>query len=70
MKLADVKNITETAFIKPAEEKYFTANIYQSGTQLSGLSLPPETPILVSEPVNWEIEFCCFISDRTTKAIF
>lgn len=67
--LNDVENITKASFIKPAEEKCFTAKVYQSGKQVSKSLLPPETPILVSETVNWKIEFRCFISNCNIKTI-
>ena len=65
----DVDRIIKPAFIKPAAEKYFPAKVYQLGKELSKLSLSPDIPVLVCEPVNWEIEFRCFVSDRSVKAI-
>lgn len=69
MTLSEAENITETSFIKPAELKCFTAKVYQSGKEVSQLVLPPETPILVSEPVNWQIEFRCFVSKLNLQTV-
>lgn len=53
------------AFIKPADDKCFTARVYDSGSELpdSGV-LPDATPVLVSEPVAWSVEFRCFVLER------
>lgn len=53
------------AFIKPADDKCFVAQVYESGAELpDATTLPDETPVLISEPVHWSIEFRCFIRDR------
>ena len=68
--LKEAKNIKETTFIKPAFEKCFAAKIYSSGEQFPNKELlADETPVLVSEPVNWTIEFRCFVQNRQVKAI-
>lgn len=68
--LAEARKITTTKFIKPAADKSFQAQIYQSGKQLPIIeALSDDTPVLVSEPVTWEIEFRCFIQKRTLRAI-
>ena len=69
MTLSNLEQITETSFIKPAKDKCFAALVYQSGKEISKSFLPSDTPILVSEPVEWEIEFRCFINDRQIKTI-
>ncbi len=64
MKLADARN-ENRAFIKPAEDKCFAARVYESGNELPGAEVLSEaTPVLVSEPVKWLLEFRCFILDR------
>ncbi|MBN1317731.1 MAG: ATP-grasp domain-containing protein [Anaerolineales bacterium] len=56
------------AFIKPAGDKCFPAQVYPSQNDFPELEyLAPTTPILISEPVNWEIEFRCFIRERQCK---
>lgn len=53
------------AFIKPADDKCFAARVYASGEDLPDVSLVDvSTPVLVAEPVTWEVEYRCFVLDR------
>jgi hypothetical protein len=64
-KLSELDQAWFPAFIKPADEKSFSAQVYQTFSEFPELFyLPPSTPILVSEPVTWDVEFRCFIRDR------
>ena len=56
----------EPAFIKPAADKCFPAGLYATGSSLLvGIQgLPDSTPVLVAEPVQWEVEFRCFVLER------
>jgi hypothetical protein len=59
--LGAARQHTQEAFIKPADEKCFPAQVYTSGAALPGDAvLPAETPVLISEPVTWEVEYRCF----------
>ncbi|MBX7218468.1 MAG: ATP-grasp domain-containing protein [Blastocatellia bacterium] len=50
------------AFVKPADEKCFPARVYETGEHLAVAALvEDETPVLVAEPVEWDIEFRCFV---------
>ena len=52
-------------FIKPADDKCFTAQVYSTGAELPDLGhLPEDTPLLFSEPVTWEVEYRGFVRDR------
>lgn len=63
--LKDARNINKPTFIKPAEGKSFQAQVYYSSDKLpSEDSQPDNMPIYMSEPVNWEIEFRCFVLER------
>lgn len=64
--LAEVQKQPTAAFIKPAEDKCFAAGVYSTGAALpqSVWVLPDATPVLVSEPVQWEVEYRCFVLDR------
>jgi len=31
--------------------------------------VPADTPVLAAEPVRWEVEFRCFVLDRTVRAV-
>ncbi|MFZ6712559.1 ATP-grasp domain-containing protein [Undibacterium sp. TC9W] len=60
--LGQARQLTKPAFIKPPNDKSFPAEVY------TGASLPTEydddMPVLVSEVVQWEKEFRCFILQR------
>ncbi|NOK81950.1 MAG: DUF4343 domain-containing protein [Chloroflexi bacterium AL-W] len=53
------------AFVKPPNDKSFTAQVYDAATLPT--DYPDETPVLVAEPVVWEKEFRCFILDRQLR---
>lgn len=55
-------------FVKPPNDKSFTAQVYSNGLDLP--SEPNESsPVLISEPVRWMIEFRCFIVERRLATI-
>jgi len=52
------------AFIKPADGKMFPARVYASGLELPLPEIVPDaTAVLVSDPVDWGIEFRPFVLD-------
>ena len=70
MALNEVEHITQPAFIKPADDKCFPAGIYESGAELlRTVDLPKGLPVLVSEPVRWEVEYRCFVCEGQVAAI-
>src|SRR6185369_11596907 len=51
-------------------DKSFDAEVYPTGSDLPAEeTLPAELPVLVAEPVIWEIEFRCFIAERQLAAL-
>jgi ATP-grasp domain, R2K clade family 2 len=51
-----------SVFVKPAADKSFPARVYASGAALPGEeAVPGDTPILLSEPVQWEVEWRLFV---------
>ena len=66
MKLSEARAIAQTRFVKPAIDKVFAAGVYSSGAELPQEveSLSGKTPVLVSEPVHWDIEFRFFVRER------
>lgn len=46
-------------FVKPAKDKSFPATVYSSGEALP--ELEEELPVLISEPVRWEVEWRFFV---------
>jgi len=65
MSLAEAGAVNGPVFIKPAEDKCFQARVYASGSELPLPStLPASTPVLVAEPVCWEVEYRCFVLEQ------
>ncbi len=65
--LAEARHCSKPAFIKPALDKCFPAGVYASGASLPPNTslLPEDTPVLLADPVQWSIEFRCFVLERT-----
>jgi len=65
MTLGEARHLPERAFYKPSDDKCFQAKVYDSGAQLPQAgdrgALPPEVPVLVSEIVQWDLEFRSFL---------
>lgn len=58
------------AFIKPADDKCFPARVYPSGAHVDAHpSIPGATHVLISEPVQWELEARCFVLDRKVMTL-
>ncbi len=67
--LAEARRLTEPSFVKPADDKCFRAGVFASGDELPVEAvLPGSTPVLVAEPVEWEIEFRCFVLEGRVVA--
>lgn len=67
--LAEALSIQERVFIKPTDEKCFPARVYADGAALDpDPVLPPDLPVLVSEPVVFEVEFRFFVREREVVA--
>lgn len=65
MTIAGARHIPARSFIKPADDKCFPARVYDSGAELLSMDwLADSTPVLASEPVQWSIEFRCFVLER------
>lgn len=71
MTLAEARHLTPAHFVKPALSKSFPAGIYEMATEPPAGSeeLPGDLPVLVAEPVRWEIEFRGFIMHRRLLAL-
>ena len=68
--LAEARKVTTRAFIKPADDKCFPAQVYDSGQDLPPAeALPDSLPVLLSEPVTWETEFRCFVRDGQVRTL-
>jgi len=64
MTLDQAKKITERRFIKPADDKCFDAKVYDPGEFKPHESIPNDYPVLVSEPVEFDLEYRCFVDKR------
>lgn len=61
MTLGEARKITERKFIKPADTKVFDAKVYNDGGGAIDSQLPDDCPVLVSDPVTWDLEYRCFV---------
>jgi hypothetical protein len=63
--LADARALTSPSFVKPPDEKWFGAAVYASGAAIEvAEGMEDEYPVLISEPVRFEVEYRFFILDR------
>lgn len=60
MTLGAARQITERKFIKPADDKCFEAKIYEPGTFSPNPIINDDYPVLVSEPVQFDVEYRTF----------
>jgi hypothetical protein len=67
--LGEALAIRERVFVKPTDEKCFPARVYADGPSIApDPVLPQDLPVLVSEPVVFEVEFRFFVLDRGVGA--
>ncbi|MBC7804873.1 MAG: ATP-grasp domain-containing protein [Akkermansiaceae bacterium] len=69
--LAGARTVSEPTFIKPAEDKSFPAGVYADSVALLAVTpgLPDDWPVLLSEPVTWEVEYRVFALDGKPMTI-
>lgn len=67
MTLGEAKLIKETKFIKPADDKVFKAGVYTPGTLILSDVIPDDTPTLVSDVVEFDLEYRTFCSSKIPK---
>lgn len=64
----DWYNLKGPLFVKPVEKGVFQAAVYDNPVaQIK--NLPSGTQVIVSEPVEWEVEFRCFVSGRKVTTV-
>ncbi len=67
--LAEARALATRTFVKPTDEKVFQARVYADGAALDvDPVLPPSLPVLVSEPVEFEVEYRFFVVERRVAA--
>lgn len=59
------QSLSQPVFVKPADgRKAFEGRVHHAPEELPGEGvLPDETPVFVSEPVRWDVEFRCHVMD-------
>jgi hypothetical protein len=68
--LAEAMEIPRSVFVKPTDEKCFPARVYEHGAAIApDPVLPRDLPVLVSEPVSFELEFRFFVLERAVAAL-
>lgn len=69
MTLEEALRVQERVFIKPTDDKCFPARVYDNGAALQpDPLLARDLPVLLSEPVQFDIEFRFFIVERQIAA--
>ena len=62
------RTIEDNCFFKPADDKAFEAKVYKSGQELPD-NVDPNIPVLISEVVEWKVEFRAFILEKKVITI-
>lgn len=63
--LGAARRLDRPRFIKPADDKAFAARVYPTGAELPHYpGLEDDLPVLVAEPVHFELEARCFVHGR------
>ena len=60
--LGQARQLEVPTFVKPPNDKSFTAKVYRNGQELSD-AFDDEISVLLATPVEWEAEFRCFCLD-------
>jgi hypothetical protein len=68
MTLGEAKKLQETKFIKPADDKVFAAKVYTPGTLIVPAVVSDDTPTLVSEIVEFDLEYRTFTDGEKVRA--
>jgi hypothetical protein len=61
---SEALKITDEKFIKPADDKVFTAKVYSSGSELRSSTVDIDTPVLVSDVMRFTSEYRCIVKNR------
>lgn len=68
MKLGEARQLNSPAFVKPPNDKSFTAKVYADGSELPA-EYDDAMRVLISEPVSWAVEYRCFCLDGRVKTL-
>lgn len=64
MTLGEAKQLKETKFIKPADDKVFDAKVYAPGELITHEVVSLDTPTLVSDVVEFDLEYRTFTNGK------
>lgn len=67
MRLKEARQLNESAFVKPPNDKSFQAAVYATGSALP-TEFDDEMSVLVADPVNWGNEYRCFVLNGLVRA--
>ncbi len=66
--LGEARQLAEPSFVKPPNDKLFTARVFVSGRELP-VDYEDSMSVLIVEPVAFEVEYRCFVLDRTIRTM-
>ncbi len=66
--LGEARRLTIPAFVKPPNEKLFPAKVHATGESLP-VGYDDDMKVLVAEPVEWEVEFRCFVLEGAVRTL-
>jgi hypothetical protein len=67
--MKEARESMEPQFIKSAAGKEFDARVYDSGKDLPrGQMIGDSLPVLIQDVVQWDVEYRCFVSERSVRA--
>lgn len=67
MTLGEAEKLTERKFIKPADDKCFDAKVYNVGEFKPHELISKDYPVLVSDVVNFDLEYRCFVDGTRVR---
>lgn len=67
MTLGEAEKLTERKFIKPADDKCFDAKVYEVGEFKPHELISKDYPVLVSDIVNFDLEYRCFVDGKRVR---
>lgn len=65
--LGEARGLQRPAFVKPPNEKLFMPTVFASGEDLPDYD--DAMPVLIAEPVEFEVEYRMFVLDRAIRAM-
>lgn len=67
MPLSTARSIKEPRFIKPVNDKFFPAAVYECGADVPETKHGDDILAIVAEPVKWAVEYRLFVLDRDIR---